>query len=504
MPSALICLDSGTTAVKAAAFERDGRVLATAQRANSALRRDGVRVEQDMEVTRDDALAVLRDCAGQAAAKVEGILVTGQGDGLWPIDRDGNPAGRAITWLDGRARTIAAELGEAGVLDAIRSVTGSRPTAASQSLQLVWLGRDEPERLVRIAHVLRLKEWLFLSLTGSLLGEPSALLPVWGDWRTGEASTAIQEALRLTRGVELLPDVADVGTCRATLSVAAAAVTGIPAGTPVLQGPGDVQSTLIGLGLGSRAGVARASIFGTSAIHACHVQDPTLMREMPEGAIMQRFVLGPGYLCLHPSFNGATLFSHVSSLVGGTPVEPEPCYSGLVLHPFFEPGGERAPLTTPHASGAIFGLTAQTKPQEVAWAAREALAFVARISHDMMTAPAGALALGGGLAGDIHFSRFLATVLGTRVERTAGGLAGLRGLGAIGARFLLGASDEALARDWIVAAEAAVEPAAGPVADYAGTKFALFSRLVDSTAPQWQSLSAVRDLADDLMETRAI
>lgn len=79
---------------------------------------------------------------------------------------------------------------------------------------------------------------------------------------------------------------------------------------------------------------------------------------------------------------------------------------------------------------------------------------------------------------------------------------GIVGFGAIGARFLLGASDDALARDWIVAPEEVVEPGMGPVADYAETKFALFSRLVDATAPQWQSLSAVRDLADNLMETR--
>lgn len=489
MAGVLICLDSGTTAVKAAAFAADGRMLATAQRDNAALRRDGSFVEQDMEATRADAFAVLRECAQRSGAAVEGVLVTGQGDGLWPLGADNRPAGPALTWLDGRARGIVDELAASGVPDEIRAVTGSRPTAASQSVQLVWMKRFEPARFDAVAKALRLKEWLFLSLTGVLLGEASAALPVWGDYRTGRMSRAVQSALGLPRGVELLPDFAEAGACRAALSQEAAAATGIAQGTPVLQGPGDVQSALIGLGLGGGA-VTRASIFGTSAIHACHVDDPGAMRGMPPGAILQRFVLGPGYLCFHPSFNGGELLRHIGRLTGTEPASAGPAYSGLVLHPFFEAGGERAPFTDPYASGAAFGLTAQTSPRELAWAAREALAFVAAVSHDMMDAPPGALALGGGLAGDRHFARFLASVLGVPVGRAADGQAGLRGLGVIGARFLLSVPEAG----WRVAPDEVVEPDAG-IAAYAREKLSLFRRLVDAVSPHWKELAALRERA---------
>jgi sugar (pentulose or hexulose) kinase len=97
MAPILLCLDSGTTAVKAAAFDRDGRLVALAQRPNSALRRHGERVEQDMEASRDDALAVLADCVSRAEGKAEGLIVTGQGDGLWPLDAGLRPVGRAMT-----------------------------------------------------------------------------------------------------------------------------------------------------------------------------------------------------------------------------------------------------------------------------------------------------------------------------------------------------------------------------------------------------------------------
>ncbi|TIM29051.1 MAG: carbohydrate kinase [Mesorhizobium sp.] len=498
----LLCLDSGTTAVKAAAFDRHGRIVASAERHNRALRRDGARIEQDMVATCDDAFAVIRECAAGLGGSVDGILVTGQGDGLWPLDAQLRPAGHAMTWLDGRARQIAFELQDSGTLDEIQAVTGSRPTAASQSLQLLWLQRNDPQRLAAIAHVLRLKEWLFFTLTHALLGEPTAALPVWGDWRSGALSPIVQRTLGLPRGLELLPDFAPVGECRARLSPQAASATGIAAGTPVLLGPGDVQSTLVGLGLGVRPAVTRASIFGTSAIHACRILDPALIPALPPGAMLQRFVLGDGYLLFQPSFNGATLFQHIGRIAAGLSAHAEPAYSGLILHPFLEPGGERAPYTSPNASGALLGLTAQARPEQIAWAAREGLAFVARASHEMMNAPAGVLSLGGGLAADPHFAGFLATLLDTPVERAGGAQAGLRGLAAIGARHLLGAGDAELAGSWVVAPDAVAAPRTGKLAQYARNKYTLFVDLLDSISPHWQRMAAIRDLAAMMETTR--
>lgn len=501
MDALLFCLDSGTTAVKAAAFDRRGRIVAAIERPNGALRRDGAAVEQDMAVTRDEAFAVLRDCAAAAApgGRAEGLVVTGQGDGLWPVDAAGAPVGRALTWLDGRARILAGSLGLA--LDAVQSVTGSRPTAASASLQLLWLQRNDPARLARIAHALRLKEWLALSLTGRVAGEPVAALPVWGDWRSGAVSEEIEAALGLDRGLALLPPFAPVGACRAPLAAAAAAATGLPAGIPVLIGPGDVQATLTGLGLGTRPEIARASIFGTSSIHACLHADPAALPEAPAGAMVQRFALGDGFLCFHPGFNGATLLRHLERQFADLPAQAAPRYSGLVLHPFFEPGGERAPWTDPHATGALLGLDAATTPAEIAWAGREALAFAACHSHALLHAPEGVLALGGGLAGDAHFARFLATALGAPAARSPGGHAGLRGLAAVGARFLYDAPAAEIAEVWIGPPAEIVAPETGAVAAYAAAKRAAFCGLVDAARPFWPALAALRAEAKTLMES---
>ncbi|WP_226341178.1 FGGY family carbohydrate kinase [Gemmobacter serpentinus] len=506
MDPILLALDCGTTAVKAAAFAADGRMIATAERANGALRRDGVRVEQDMTVTRDEAFAALRDCVAQidavARGRIVGLVLTGQGDGLWPVDAAGQPVGHAMTWLDGRARGLVAEMGPQ--LDAVQAITGSRPTAAAASLQLLWLQRHDPDRLAAIRHALRLKEWLLLCLTGQIAGEPTAALPVWGRWQTGDVVAEVSDHLGLGRGIDLLPPFAPVGQCRAPLSSAAAAAIGLSEGLPVLLGPGDVQATFIGMGLGTRPGVQRGSIFGTSSIHACLQNDPSVMTEAPAGAMVQRFALGEGYLCFHPSFNGATLLHHLARQFRDLPNPALPAWSGLILHPFLEPGGERAPWTDPDAKSAILGLTASTTPAEIAWMGREALAFVACHSHAMLGGrdgqQNGALSLGGGLAADPHFAQFLATTLGCPVQRNTAGHAGLRGLAAIGARYLLGATAGDLGTRWLGPGGDSLAPQTGAVAEYAAAKFRTFTEILQAVMPLWAALSALRAQAETLTE----
>lgn len=496
MDDLIFCLDSGTTTVKAAAFDTRGRLVVVTERANGALRREGLQVEQDMLVSRDDALAVLKDCVSQTQGTAIGLVVTGQGDGLWPVDRHGEPVGRAMTWLDGRSRSLVSRLDGRCVLTCVEKLTSVRPTAATQSVQLLWLQLNEPERYEQVAHVLRIKEWLFLCLTGEVRAEPTSLLHTWGNWRTGELITEIDQVLGLKRGTSLVPDMQPIGECVAGLSDDLARDLGLPSGLPVLMGPGDVQASMIGLGLGLRQNVDRCSIFGTSAIHACLIEDPSEIRNKPSGALIQPFAIG-GYFCSYPSFNGTTLFEHVARLTGRADLSrgAKPAFSSLIMHPFFEPGGERSPYTTPHAKGAMIGLTSATTPEQIAWAAREALVFLARKSHDMMAEGGGAIALGGGLAADNAFTSFMATSNLRDVHRTTTGHASLKGVGSLGAMHLLGASRQTLGDDWIGPADDVSRPEQGAVADYAQRKYALFLTLVDAIEPRWAELSALAELS---------
>lgn len=482
----IACVDSGTTAVKAAVIDTAGHVVASAERSNRALRQDGARREQDMMTSIADMEAVLSKIATVHGPRIEALVVTAQGDGTWPLDAEGAPVGPALTWLDGRASALLRELDRDGRLAEVEATTSSRPTGAAQSVQFLWLQRNMPERHARIRHLLRLKEWLFLSLTGEMLAEPTSLLPVWGDWRTGEVSSTVETALGLTAGIAFLPELRPMPDCWAPLLSDVADRIGIPVGVPVLLGPSDVQATAVGLGIGRPGRPARGSIFGTSAIHMHHLAVPAEMPAKPPGAMIQQMCDGAGYLCFHPSFNGGMVLDAVERIFGGPPPRTVvPDYSRLLLLPFFASGGERAPVTNASAAAVIDGLTADTRPMQIAWAAREGLAFLAHHSHCMMSPAASPLALGGGLAEDGHFATFLATVTSEDVWRNATPNAGLSGLAALAAKHLLGQTLP------LPADQSLVTPGDEPLRAYSSAKFERFRALLDVAPDGWAQGTAL-------------
>jgi len=90
----IVGIDTGTSVIKAVAFDRDGRQLAVAGLANRYDEWPGGRLEQDLERTWDDTARALRDLAGHVDhlhGRVAALAVMGQGDGTWLIDRARSP-----------------------------------------------------------------------------------------------------------------------------------------------------------------------------------------------------------------------------------------------------------------------------------------------------------------------------------------------------------------------------------------------------------------------------
>ena len=140
MGELIVGVDSGTSVVKAVAFDLEGRQLDLAALPNHYEEPGGGAVEQDMARTWQDTATVLR----LLGEKVEGLAertvalaVTGQGDGTWLIDRAGLPVAPAWLWLDSRAAAIVEELDRAGVRADIYRHTGCGLNACQQSAHLV-------------------------------------------------------------------------------------------------------------------------------------------------------------------------------------------------------------------------------------------------------------------------------------------------------------------------------------------------------------------------------
>ena len=150
----LIGINAGTSVLKSVAFTLTGEQLAVAAIPNSYITLANGGVEQDMARTWRDAAASLKELVQKVpnlANRLVAISVTGQGDGNWMIDAQGEPVGPAFLWLDARASSIAEEFVRSKNYAAHYERTGTGVYAGQASSQLVWLQRNSPEVLHKAA-----------------------------------------------------------------------------------------------------------------------------------------------------------------------------------------------------------------------------------------------------------------------------------------------------------------------------------------------------------------
>ena len=135
-------------------------------------------VEFDPEGLFNQMLGLIRSCAHESAVATgrqpAAIVLTGQAESLVLADSSGRPVHPGISWLDGRSAAEAEELREHFGSDQAFAVTGQPViTTTLPATKLLWFRRNNPRLLERAAHVLMLKDYMQLRLTGQAGGELS-------------------------------------------------------------------------------------------------------------------------------------------------------------------------------------------------------------------------------------------------------------------------------------------------------------------------------------------
>lgn len=101
----LLGLDLGTTNVKAAVVTPRGRLVALGSAPVSLHHVGEGGVEQDLEEIWRATIAAIRQATREVGAKgIRAIGISSQGGALQRFDAQGRPAGRVISWLDGRGQ----------------------------------------------------------------------------------------------------------------------------------------------------------------------------------------------------------------------------------------------------------------------------------------------------------------------------------------------------------------------------------------------------------------
>ncbi|MEU0083181.1 xylulokinase [Streptomyces sp. NPDC006274] len=369
----VIGVDSSTQSTKAAFTDAvTGRLLAVGRAPHQVTGARGAR-ETDPEVwwtaLAEAVHAGLKelDGLGVAPSAVTGIAVAGQQHGLVVLDRAGAPLRPALLWNDTRSAPQAAALTEAlGGPDAWTARTGSVPVASMTAAKWQWLRENEPAAADAAAAVRLPHDFLTERLAGVAATDPGdASGTCWYSTATGGYDPGLLELVGLDAA--LLPPVAPTGGTRVgTLTTAAAARLGLPAGIAVAAGTGDNMAAAVGLGLGG-AGLLDHPVLslGTSGTVFAAT------RTRPASAALAGFAATDGtYLPLACTLNCTLAVDKIASLLG---LDREAAEAGgeVVLLPYLD--GERTP-DLPGASGMLTGLRHTTTRQQILGAAYEGAA----------------------------------------------------------------------------------------------------------------------------------
>ncbi|WP_315744407.1 MULTISPECIES: FGGY-family carbohydrate kinase [unclassified Bradyrhizobium] len=511
----IIGIDAGTSLIKAVAFTASGRQLADVSLPNAYDAAGAGHVEQDMTRTWTDTVAALRGLSAAVpdlAARVAAIAVTGQGDGTWLIDDNGQPVAPALLWLDSRAGAIVEEIRASDRNAALHRRTGSGLNACQQGPQLAWLQTHAPEIISRAATAFHCKDWLYFLLTGERATDPSEASFSCGNFRTRGFDAETARLIGISDLVRLFPQVVDGVTATHPLNAAAAAEIGLPEGVPVVLGYVDVICTALGAGLYDRALNVGCTIIGSTGMHmrlARSAGDVTLTDEAT-GYTMPFPV--PGHYAQMQSNMAATLnidwlldlardllasagvTRSRADLIRGLDenvLQAKPCE--LLFHPFISDAGERGPFVAHEACAQFLGLRSRHGYWDLMRAVMEGLAFAARDCYAAMGSLPGEVRMTGGAAR----SRALGAILGATLESDISVCS--RGeAGAAGAAMMAGVATglypdmAACAEDWV---RPYLNTPQAPDSALASRYRQMFPAYVNArlaARPVWKELAALR------------
>ncbi|TDQ61606.1 glycerol kinase [Maritalea mobilis] len=443
----LLAIDQGTTSSRAIIYDQELNPRASDQREfRQIFPRDGW-VEHDANEIWDTSLSTIKGAikeAGIAATDIAAIGITNQRETITVWDRaTGEPLHHAIVWQDRRTARYCAELKEQGLEEKVTAKTGLLLDPYFSGTKVKWLldnvdgahDRAQKGELV----IGTIDSWLIYKLTGGashVTDATNASRTLLYNIHEGQWDQDLLDLFDIP--ASLLPEVkdcaADFGTTDEALFGAALPITGVA---------GDQHAATIGQACFEKGMIK--STYGTGCFAMMNVGEKPLASSNRLLSTLCYQLDGKPTYALEGSIYmaGATvqwLRDGLKIIESSSEVNDLAATADETQSVYLVPGfvGLGAPYWDPDARGAIFGLTRNSGPNELAKAALDSVGYQTRDLISAMNADFGddveVLRVDGGMTASDMTMQFLADMCQipvdrpTNLETTAKGAAYLAGL----------------------------------------------------------------------------
>jgi len=442
----LLSIDQGTTSTRAMLFEKDGSTFAVSQQEFKQYYPKSGWVEHDAEEIWQTVVSVCRkvlETAANANRDVVAAGITNQRETVVIWDRKtGEPIHKAIVWQDRRTAEYCKTLKAAGHEPTVTEKTGLLLDPYFSGTKVNWLldnvagarARAEKGELA-FGTIDSFLIWRLTNGAVHATDSTNACRTLMFNIRDNAWDPTLLSMLDIP--MNLLPEVRD---CAADFGQTDATMIG--AALPICGVAGDQHAATIGQ-VCFDAGMVK-STYGTGCFVMLNTGDKAIPSKNKmlttvayrlngkttyaiEGSI---FVAGAAVQWLRDGLGLIKTADETEAMASELPDN-----QGVYLVPAFT--GMGAPYWDPEARGALYGLTRDTGPKELARAALESVCFQTMDLFDAMKNDGAVLdtvRVDGGMVKNNWLSQTLADILDTPVQRpmqtetTALGAAYLAGL----------------------------------------------------------------------------
>ncbi len=434
-------IDLGTTGVKALLVSEKGEVTASGKAEYPLLMPRPNWAEQDAETWWNATVSAIKNCLAEACmslgkeVKPAAVGLSGQMHGAVFLDGRGEVLRPAILWNDQRTteqcRQITAAVGALKLIE----LTSNRALAGFTAPKILWLKQNEPETCARVAKILLPKDYIRYRLSGAFATEVSdASGTLLFNVRERRWCAEMLDALEIPAA--WLPDCFESTVISSHVSAAAAGLTGLAEGTPIVGGGGDQAAGAVGNGI-VNTGIA-SCVLGTSGVVFWHCDTPacdpqarlhSFCHAVPGKWHMMGVTLAAGgslrwfrdNLCsdikAEADNQGVDAYEIITGMARGVSAGSE----GLLFLPYL--AGERTPYADAAARGAFLGLSLRHTRKHMARSVMEGITMSLKDCLELgrqCGVAASRVYLSGGGARSAFWQELAADVFEIEVARVGG------------------------------------------------------------------------------------
>lgn len=442
MDALFLGLDVGTTEVKSALFDEMGNELRLVKKSMHPKYSSNGRATLNMEELWNCVAQIIKQTieGAETLGKIKAIGVTAMGDGLWMLDEHGKPLSDATLWVDGRAVDYINRWKNDGIIQA-----SGRVVFAGSPLPLsAWFFDNKSNLMKRCSKILFCKDWIKFCLTGIAATEQTdlsdaSLIDVWNR----KFSFDLVNKYGVPQIADLLPPMQPCSKIIGIVSKSAADKTGLPAGTPVVNGAIDVVSSAIGTGVTDP--MQACTIVGTTVYNAVVVDSITdidLTKQNSPSIICHAddnlWMLTMGTMLGTPNLDWFIREFYLSAGTAPSFDELEnsmkkigPGADGIIYHPYLGQGGERAPFVKPSAAAQFFGIKSHHTKSHLLLAVYEGIGYSMKDCYKHLPIQPRNIRIVGGGSASAFWCDIFANCIGMPIQVTHGNQ-----IGALGAAIL--------------------------------------------------------------------